>query len=236
MSRHLSHRYNGGMNKISTKSLREDEQSELKEKHRQAILDAGLRLCLTKGVADMDMKEVAREAGVSRATLYRYFPSKKALVYAILRRQAGEYTAGYHAQRLAFTGTGYEKFSQFVMQLVDAYRYVPDLFRFMGMVDFYYGTQDSPAGLIELYQDIFGGLLVGDTPHLYLVEGQQDGSVRPGIAPHLYTAMVIATMVSLAEQIAANKAAAQLLYGLEDVDELVALAATVLIEGVRQLP
>lgn len=45
--------------------------------------------------------------------------------------------------------------------------------------------------------------------------------------------MVIATMVSLAEQIAANKEAAQLLYGLDDVDKLVELAATVLIGGVR---
>ncbi|HMV30426.1 MAG TPA: TetR/AcrR family transcriptional regulator, partial [Anaerolineales bacterium] len=149
--------------KSETKTLREEERSALKDKHRAEILAAGMRLCLERGVADVDMKEIAAAARVSRATLYRYFPSKKLLVYEILRWQAESNAEGYHAARQSFAGNGFEKFSQFVAQLVDAYRAFPDMFRFMGMVDFYYCSKDSSADLIELYQDVFYSLLVEET-------------------------------------------------------------------------
>ena len=206
--------------KSETKKLREEERSALKDKHRAEILAAGMRLCLERGVADVDMKEIAAAARVSRATLYRYFPSKKLLVYEILRWQADLNAEGYHAARQAFAGNGFEKFSQFVAQLVDAYRAFPDMFRFMGMVDFYYCSKDSSEDLIELYQDVFYSLLVEETPQAYLEEGQRDGSVRADIDPRVYTATVIAALVSLAEQITANKETTQALYGVGDADAM----------------
>ena len=220
----------------STQILREEEQSALKDKHRNEILDAGMKLCLSIGVADVDMKEIAAAARVSRATLYRYFPSKKSLVYEILRRQAAQNAAGYHAARQAFAGSGYEKFSQFVMQLVDAYRAFPDMFRFMGMVDFYYGSKASPDDLIALYRELFRSLLVEDTPELYLEEGRRDGSVRVDVDPRTYTATVIAALVSLAEQVAANKDATQTLYGLTDADVMLATLARALLDAARTVP
>ena len=211
--------------KSETKKLREEERSALKDKHRAEILAAGMRLCLERGVADVDMKEIAVAARVSRATLYRYFPSKKLLVYEILRWQAESNAEGYHAARQSFAGNGFEKFSQFVAQLVDAYRAFPDMFRFMGMVDFYYCSKDSSADLIELYQDVFYSLLVEETPQVYLEEGQRDGSVRADIDPRVYTATVIAALVSLAEQITANKETTQALYGVGDADAMMEVAA-----------
>ena len=211
--------------KSETKKLREEERSTLKDKHRAEILAAGMRLCLERGVADVDMKEIAAAARVSRATLYRYFPSKKLLVYEILRWQAEANAEGYHAARQSFAGNGFEKFSQFVAQLVDAYRAFPDMFRFMGMVDFYYCSKDSSEDLIELYQDVFYSLLVEETPQVYLEEGQRDGSVRADIDPRVYTATVIAALVSLAEQITANKETTQALYGVGDADAMMEVAA-----------
>ncbi|NUM45443.1 MAG: TetR/AcrR family transcriptional regulator [Anaerolineales bacterium] len=217
----------------STQLLRAQEQTALKDQHRQEILDAGMALCLEKGVAEVEMKDVATAARVSRATLYRYFPSKKALIYEILRHQAAEKTAGYHTDRQAFSGNGHAKFSQFVAQLVDAYVHFPELYRFMGMVDFYYGTHDAPEELMLLYREVFGGLLVEDTPHLYLEEGQQDGSVRADLDPRIYTATVIATLVSLSEQVAANREATQLLYGLARAEVLIETAAQALLHAAQ---
>jgi AcrR family transcriptional regulator len=218
--------------KSETKLLREEEQSALKDKHRADILAAGMRLCLERGVADADMKEIAAAARVSRATLYRYFPSKKLLVYEILRWQAELNAEGYHTARQTFAGNGFEKFSQFVAQLVDAYRAFPDMFRFMGMVDFYYCSKDSSEDLIELYQDVFYSLLVEETPQVYLEEGQRDGSVRMDINPRLYTATVIAALVSLAEQITANKETTQSLYGVQDADAMMEVAAGAFVRAI----
>jgi AcrR family transcriptional regulator len=50
----------------------------------QRLLDAGLEAATIHGIAKLSMGDVARRAGLSRQTLYRYFPSKDALVAAIV--------------------------------------------------------------------------------------------------------------------------------------------------------
>jgi AcrR family transcriptional regulator len=51
---------------------------------RQRILDASIRMLRTQTLKDLSMDELASEAGVSRANLYRLFPGKSALFRAIL--------------------------------------------------------------------------------------------------------------------------------------------------------
>jgi AcrR family transcriptional regulator len=66
------------------------------EAARQAILAAAIELLLDKGLHPMSMDEVARRAGVSKATIYRWWPSKESLALDAL---ATEWT-------LATTGEG----------------------------------------------------------------------------------------------------------------------------------
>jgi AcrR family transcriptional regulator len=51
---------------------------------RQRVLDASIRMLRTQTLKDLSMDELASEAGVSRANLYRLFPGKSALFRAIL--------------------------------------------------------------------------------------------------------------------------------------------------------
>lgn len=44
-----------------------------------------------RGVADITMEEIGRTAGVSRATVYRYFPSREAVVSGVIIRAAEQY-------------------------------------------------------------------------------------------------------------------------------------------------
>ena len=60
--------------------------------NRERILDAARRLFSQQGL-DASMDDVARAAGVGAGTLYRRFPTKEALVDAIL----GEVLERYHA-------------------------------------------------------------------------------------------------------------------------------------------
>jgi AcrR family transcriptional regulator len=59
-------------------SLR-DEQTELT---RARILDAIVSI-LARNVADLSVEAVARESGISRPTIYRYFRNKRAMVEAV---------------------------------------------------------------------------------------------------------------------------------------------------------
>jgi AcrR family transcriptional regulator len=59
----------------------------------RAILDAGAAAIRRFGIRRTSMKEVARLAGVSRGSVYRYFPDKDALVGAVLSRNDAQYMA-----------------------------------------------------------------------------------------------------------------------------------------------
>jgi len=57
---------------------------------RAAILEAATRLFLAGGYATVSMDAVAREAGVSKATLYAHFTGKEALFAAIVGGRCAE--------------------------------------------------------------------------------------------------------------------------------------------------
>lgn len=63
----------------------EAERSELAA---ERILDAAGALFVERGVDKPGMDEVARAAGCSRATLYRYFENRRELVYAFAHRES----------------------------------------------------------------------------------------------------------------------------------------------------
>ncbi|MFC6880670.1 MULTISPECIES: TetR/AcrR family transcriptional regulator [Actinomadura] len=53
---------------------------------RERLVDVGVELVLTEGVAALGLREIARRAGVSHGAPRRYFPSHQALLSAIARR------------------------------------------------------------------------------------------------------------------------------------------------------
>jgi AcrR family transcriptional regulator len=59
------------------------------EKARNAILEAAAELLLLRGLGAMSMDAVAERAGVSKATIYRWWPSKEMLALDALLDWAG---------------------------------------------------------------------------------------------------------------------------------------------------
>jgi AcrR family transcriptional regulator len=73
-------------------------------KARQAILAAALRLVKQEGFSGLTIEGIAREAGVGKPTIYRWWPSKGAIVFEALQQQAQQVLpvppAGSLAERL----------------------------------------------------------------------------------------------------------------------------------------
>lgn len=72
------------------------------EEKRQAILEAATALFLEKGLQGTSMDAVAREAGVSKQTVYSHFQNKEALYSACIKAKV----ASYGFEETGFTGTG----------------------------------------------------------------------------------------------------------------------------------
>jgi AcrR family transcriptional regulator len=58
-----------------------------KVKARERVLSAAYLLFAHRGVRDVGIDEIISAAGVAKATFYRHFPSKEALVLAFLERR-----------------------------------------------------------------------------------------------------------------------------------------------------
>ena len=54
---------------------------------REAILDTGAALVADHGLRSVTMSQIAEEAGIGRATLYKYFPGVEAILFAWHERE-----------------------------------------------------------------------------------------------------------------------------------------------------
>ena len=63
------------------------------EERRRRLLDLGAELFARHGYEELSMARIAREAGISKALLYHYFPSKQAYFAATLEQAAEELAA-----------------------------------------------------------------------------------------------------------------------------------------------
>lgn len=76
-----------------------------KEARPQQLLDAALALFVEKGFAATRAEEVAQHAGVSKGTLYLYYPSKEELFKAVVRQNLGSLIAEGKEAVAQFQGT-----------------------------------------------------------------------------------------------------------------------------------
>lgn len=61
------------------------------------ILDAAFEAVATHGLSRLTMDDVARLAGLSRQTVYRYFPSKDTMIIALVAREEEAFIDGVRA-------------------------------------------------------------------------------------------------------------------------------------------
>ena len=79
-----------------------------KEARPQELLDAALELFVEKGFAATRTDEVAQRAGVSKGTLYLYYPSKEELFKAVVRSNLGALIAEGQEAVAQFEGSSSE--------------------------------------------------------------------------------------------------------------------------------
>lgn len=115
----------------------------------ERILDAAAQLFADRGVHAVGMGEVARAAGCSRATLYRYFPDRRSLHVAFVHREARRIGALVPAGDLAST----------VLAAVREVRARPELLAWFSAADA--GTTAALAQSDEVVEAL-GSSVVGD--------------------------------------------------------------------------
>lgn len=168
---------------------------------RRGILDAAASVIAVRGPAT-SMAQIATAAGIGRATLYRYYPTREALVAGLMRDALDEVVTSVEAAELETVDV-----REGVARLGRAF--LGTATRYAAIVQFGVGNDDKPAGLEErltrpvrdlLRRGVESGELRSDVPaelHLELLTGLFErvlGLVLAGRLPAERASALISSM------------------------------------------
>lgn len=179
-----------------------ERRTREKDQRRASILEAARSQFLQQGLEQVRMSEIAREAELSKGTLYLYFRDKTDLMYSLLlealedlRSRVVEVTEG--AERAI------DKVYELVERYIAFYHERQDFFPLFHYLDYAFdgsGLTDSTAeacfGVIDDLNEMLRSLLR---------EGIEDGSFRPDIEPNEQAAMYAHVIHSFMEHAVARE-------------------------------
>jgi TetR/AcrR family transcriptional regulator len=90
---------------LSSDSPLSHKRERRKEARPGELLDAALLLFVNKGYAATKVEDVAASAGVSKGTLFLYFPSKEDLFKAVIRANLADHFPAWNQEFEEFQGT-----------------------------------------------------------------------------------------------------------------------------------
>ncbi|HZV12357.1 MAG TPA: TetR/AcrR family transcriptional regulator [Candidatus Kapabacteria bacterium] len=131
----------------------------LKEKKREVILEAALRVFADHGYAGSNMDEIAKRARISKGLIYTYFPSKEVLLIEVLRDGLAKIENEFMRIPKANSLKGKEEFSVLVQQWVEMFTKENDFWRLYSMLLLQKGIttriEKELSGSLESYMEIF---------------------------------------------------------------------------------
>ncbi len=117
---------------------------------RDSILDAAEKLFLRDGLENTAMIDIAREAGITKVTLYRYFPDRDPIAFEIAIRMLKKIAASYDLPGQDLSPAWLKQYAQ---AMIENFYPLRDAYRYIGMFDHLYGSQYPNETLAAWYKD-----------------------------------------------------------------------------------
>ncbi len=165
---------------------------------RQRMLEVGFELFSRRGIDAVSMPKVAKACGCGIATLYRYFPTKVALVVAVgawaWERYLRENPSDLRADELDAL-TAAQMFEAYLDFFVDLYRGHKDLLRFNQFFNNYLQGEDASHEQMTPY------LQVIEKPRAWFgvlyCKAEQDGTLRTDVSEEEMFASTLHIMLAV---------------------------------------
>lgn len=117
---------------------------------KDSILDAAEALFLQKGLENTSMVDIASRSGITKVTLYRYFPDRHPIAFEIAIRML---------RRIYVTAPGESQeptllnLKRYAMAMIENFDSLRDAYRYIGMFDHLYGDRYPSDALAAWYKD-----------------------------------------------------------------------------------
>lgn len=125
---------------------------------RTNILDAAEKLFLEKGLENTNMKDIAEAAGISRVSVYRYFPDLHPIAFEIAVRMMKEISLSVNPGK---GNSILDLYRKSMLTAIDKFYELQDAFRFVGMFDHLYSASYPNEELATWYKEQLNELPLG---------------------------------------------------------------------------
>lgn len=131
---------------------------KVKESTRKSIIYAAKELFKQKSIASVTIQDIAREAKVGEATVYRYFGKKIYLAISCASTISDEIASNY--LKVNDTDTGFQMIKKFYSVYLNVYEDNKNIFRFVNDFDSYIEqegieTDDTYETSVDNYKEFF---------------------------------------------------------------------------------
>ena len=184
---------------------------------RERILASAMKVFARKGFAVARVSDVAREAGVADGTIYLYFPSKDAILIAIIEEGMGRVLEQLH-KLTKTTDDPKEKLRLFCRNHLETVENEPDLAEVL-LVELRFSdkmlTESKPMAMLDKYLEQLAAIIS---------EGQRRGAFRRDIPLGLALGVVFGALdeVSLHRVLARRKKSGDHTFEIGKVSDAVA--------------
>lgn len=168
-----------------------------KAARRKRILDSSFEMFSERGIDLVSVEEIAKECGVTRVTIYNYFPSKLDLVIGVGAAKWREYfdeMMKKHPRSATDALTAKEHFEFYLDCFIDLYKKRRELLRFNQYFNLYVKSAKATEQQMTPYTEAIGILRKG---YGRLFEkAKNDGTLRTDIAEETMFSAVLHIMLA----------------------------------------
>lgn len=174
------------------------------EEIRRAIEAEARHLFLRQGIHATEMKELAGRVGISRSTLYKYFPVKAQLAFLVMADVLTEHAQAIAQEIERTTGPGLVKVRGYMHAFAADLLARPAVMRLMVEFDHLY-TGDYPDVPEKAYfiESMRQNMALCEA---WIHEGQMDGSITGAYSAHLLAAVMVNSISGLTQRILPRRA------------------------------
>ena len=157
-----------------------------RENQHEWILEVAENLFIQKGIESVTFADIAREARLTRATVYRYFASKEQIAQEIFKLVTKGWRDRNEREVWGCQGSGYERLERFLTSFFGYLVRNPREASFVAELNYLYAKNWTPDHFVEhmlehLRED-------RDFVLRSIRQGMADGSVRQDVEPELMLA------------------------------------------------
>lgn len=170
-----------------------------RDRQRESILDAAERLFLARGIDDVNMADIAIAAQVTRATLYKYFPNKQEIAWAVFEHYCELMMASVADEPLVPMLSGLDRVANILHAWCEFFHTYPQRALYFAQFDVLYAKDGSTDRMNRFKYRLHQG----DEPIVRALRaGIADGSIRADITPELMGVTLMTVIAGIERRLA----------------------------------